>query len=620
MPPKGRIKNANQHDKRHDAGLAAPAKRFSKDKVTPAISTVNGHANGKSVHSPTTSQHPSATLGQQQSSGGPPRSDYSSVEQEGSEGAAGSGANSILEGKEQAVTFEDRAVAVEDDEIKEMNSRANTFPTTRDRSTSETICTTKDAHSLRAIAAQASSNLALAATILSACPLRDAIAILILLLSLPPTLIIVIHSLFASLTFVPPTAGFSWSSWTTFPSIGDWFHATPGGGPSPFTILFSDIVMTFIYLACPLHLQNIFMDLGQAVIAISLSGAAAGSGSSTRSVAFCSGLILCSHLFRFKAVHLSAMQYFITGLRNAGLEFHDGSFIPASPVPASPLIHGWPRLLLGCHVLAQGLLTLLRRWFAGANQQRQVSKLDAEQAALLDSGKLAMLNLDGDYSIAGTSSDGRPPGPSPAVRDSKEKVSNTRRKRKQANQVRSQQPLWAAIASTKVTFLKEMEHKHLSDDKKEVASGGLLENGLPLAQPTNDRIWILDIGPTRIKFRVELHATAMSGLDQGDDVVPPSPGIDKQKPFYVRLNKADWGSTRIFGAESDSNGGSEGDTDGNKVNWSGEVYGLSPLTKYACEFVRMRDQHVICSTNLITLPAPNTEQSMFHKRLSFVFY
>ncbi|KAF4556331.1 Hypothetical protein D9617_1g082070 [Elsinoe fawcettii] len=585
MPPKGRIKHANQHEKRNDTGLAAPGKRISKDKP----SATNGHANGKPPQSPP--PLPSSGLNQGIVY---PRPDYCQATD--SDGSA-SGDKAVDQAKEQGV----ETSGTPSDDAEDMNHKLAAV----DRAGSETICT-KDASSLRALASQASSSMAFAATILAACPMRDAIAILILLLSLPPTLLIVIHSLFISLTLVPPAAGVSWASIFTIPTLSPstWFHGTAGGGPSPFTMMCTDVVMIAIYLLCTLRLRNILMDLAQAVIAISLSGAAAGTGSSTRSIAVCSAIIVTSHIYRYETFHVTSLQYFGSFVRSLGIDFTADTFWSEQGPVANPINHGWSRLILGCHILAQGLLTLIRRWFAASNAKRHANRVDAEQVALQTSGKLAMLELDPTDVSASASTDGRSPGPSPAVRETKEKVSNSRRKRKQANQVRSQQPLWAAIASTKVTFMKEIEHKALLSDAIETTEGTPLVEGLPASQPNSDRVWVLDISPTQVAFKVELFATAAEHAQaQSDDIVPPSPGIDKQKPFFVRLNGADWGSTRIRGEAGDSPGGAV------DIAWSGEIYGLSPLTKYSCEFVRMYDQHVICRTNLITLPAPNMEQA-----------
>ncbi|KAG8630562.1 hypothetical protein KVT40_002181 [Elsinoe batatas] len=585
MPPKGRIKHANQHEKRNDTGLAAPGKRISKDKPT----TTNGHTNGRPAQSPP----PLPSTGLNQGIVYPRPEYYQATDSDGS----GSGDKVTEQAKEPGAD----TAGTPSDDADDMNHKLAVV----DRSGSETICS-KEASTLKALASQATSSMALAATILAACPMRDAIAILILLLSLPPTLLIVIHSLFISLTLVPPAAGISWASIFTIPTLSPstWFQGTAGGGPSPFTMVCTDVVMIAIYLLCTLRLRNILMDLAQAVIAISLSGAAAGTGSSTRSIAVCSAIIVTSHIYRYETFHITSLQYFGTFVRSLGINFSADTFWSEQGQVATPINHGWSRLILGCHILAQGLLTLIRRWFAASNAKRQANRLDAEQAALQSSGKLAMLNLDSADVSVSASTDGRSPGPSPAVRDSKEKVSISRKKRKQANQVRSQQPLWAAIASTKVTFMKEMEHKALLNDAIETTEATPLVDGLPAPQPTNDRVWILDISPTRIDFKVELFATAAEHAQPSpDDIVPPSPGIDKQKPFFVRLNGADWGSTRIRGAVGDNT------EDAEKIAWSGEIYGLSPLTKYSCEFVRMHDQHVICRTYFVTLPAPNMEQA-----------
>ena len=51
------------------------------------------------------------------------------------------------------------------------------------------------------------SSLSILITVLRSCPLYDTIAILIVLLQIPPTFLTIIHLLFATLTFVPPSNG-----------------------------------------------------------------------------------------------------------------------------------------------------------------------------------------------------------------------------------------------------------------------------------------------------------------------------------------------------------------------------------------------------------------------------
>lgn len=580
MPPKARL---NKNDKRHEAGLAAPGKRITKDKNS---QSTNGLAHGRSASNSTP---PPVSAALVEPSAIPTRPDTNDLDRH-DQAANGP---TVKEQAESVFRVDDQPGSV-------MMHRKLSVG----RPGHELAYSSKDGLSLKALASQASSSIALVATILSACPLRDAIAILILFLALPPVLITTIHALFMSLTFVSPATLLSWNTWTSFRSFGDWFAATPGGGPSPFTIVTADIMMFILYTLCPQSLQGICMGLGQAVIAISLSGAAAGSESSTRSVLICSLMVVVTHLFKSKFFHNIAGHYLVPALRNFGFDITESALWSISNHSSPQITYSWPRALLGCHILAQGILTLVRRWIANSNQKHHGANVDAEQATLQSSGKLAMLNLDsGDAGVV-TSSEGRPSTVSTAVRDGKEKISGSKKKRKQANHVRSQQPLWAAIASTKITFMKELEHKQFSNDASEVLGGGNGEDDLMHVVPMIDRVWILDIDSTKLKFVAELFASTWQS-SAAEDSTPPSPGIDKQKPFFVRLNGADWGSTKIFGAGEDSD---MNQTDA--VSWPGEVFGLSPLTKYTCEFVRMSDQHVIYSSTFITTPASNTEQGM----------
>ena len=92
-------------------------------------------------------------------------------------------------------------------------------------------------------------------------------------------------------------------------------------------------------------------------------------------------------------------------------------------------------------------------------------------------------------------------------------------------------------------------------------------------------------------------------------------GIDKSKPFYLRVNGADWSSTRIRETTTHSYLGDEG-TD----MWEGEIFGLTALTNYHCEFVRTADDGIFCSTSLITSAAPSAEQGKPQKAILLLNY
>jgi len=107
-------------------------------------------------------------------------------------------------------------------------------------------------------------------TVLSSLPLQDTIAILIVLLQIPPTFLSIVHLLFATLTFVPPSS--TALSALSFPDI---LNGTLGT-PSVATIFFVDAVVLLVWLFLWSPLQDIALDLAQTVIALTLGGGTNG--------------------------------------------------------------------------------------------------------------------------------------------------------------------------------------------------------------------------------------------------------------------------------------------------------------------------------------------------------
>lgn len=460
---------------------------------------------------------------------------------------------------------------------------------------------------MTASAYKGSNMLTLTTTILSSCPLRDVLAILIILLQLPPTVLTIVHFLFATLTFVPPQTGTSLSAISALPSLTDIFQGS-GGTPSLFTIVFADVFILILWLLLWVPVQNFFLDLAQAVIAISLGGAAAGRGGTTNSIFLCIVIIFCSHLFRFRPLRHHIVHFIWTGLSRGGLDFLTSP--PTTPTYQESFFipHGWPRSLLGIHILTQGVVRIIRRSLSRRESSQSMptgKKTDPEAAVPLQTPRSNSTSIDSSTDMASNSStDGRPPGPSPAARDYKEKTANGKKKKKQATHVRSQQPFWAALASTKVTVLKEMEQSQAANDAGEANAKDANHIGNAVFGAEGDRVWISEIGPTDISFKVSLYRGgdlgAMISEERGTNL---RAGIDKSKPFYLRVNGADWSSTRIRETTTHSYLGDEG-TD----MWEGEIFGLTALTNYYCEFVRTADDGILCSTSLITSAAPSAEQ------------
>lgn len=444
-----------------------------------------------------------------------------------------------------------------------------------------------------------------AMTIISSCPVWDVVAILIILLQLPSTVLTVIHLLFATLTFVPPSSTASLSS---LPSFSEVFKGSQGM-PSLGTIVLCDLFALIIWGFLPMFAQGVAFDLAQAVIAISLGGAAAGKGGVSQSVLVCGGIIFFSHAYRHRSIRHYVLRYLHFVLSRGGFDI----FTPPpsdSIYPESPHVsHGWPRSVLGLHILSQGILRLGRRWFIA--KQDRLPTATSSRRTDVDTPAAPQLPRSipdsGIDSSTGAAADGRHPGPSPAGVDGRERSfsSVSKKKKRQATQVRSQQPFWAAIASTKVTFWKEVQQSSESADSHEANSTDVNHIGNVHFKAGEDRVWVLDVGATEITFGasvVEKSTVKESGGEEQESSL--GAGIDKSKPFYVRLNGTNWASTYITSACQDQKSG-----DGATSKWSGKIFGLTSQQNYKCEFVRTDDRITIHSTSLITQAAPSAEQA-----------
>jgi hypothetical protein len=572
-----------KHDRTHERGDIQPGRRIAKQK---SATHLNGHATA--AGKPAT---PSPPLASQSPSHVDDPSTQPAAAHDYSAQSSGAHANTMA-----AAAFGapgERARAASDVSLDNGDCRLYDGPF-------DHVQSAPRANGSKSASVSMASLLAVPATILTSCPLRDVLAILIILLQLPPAVLTVVEFLFATLTFVPPQAGTPFSALSAFPSFTDIFQGS-GGTPSLFTTVFADAFILIIWLILWLPVQNFFLDLAQAVIAIALGGAAAGKSGTTNSIFICFVIILSNHLFRFRPLRQHIVHFLWTGLARGGLEFLTSP--PSTPTSmesfSSP--HGWTHTLLGIHILAQGVVRIIRRSLSRRDVAPSLptgKKTDPEAGVLQRANSTS---LDPNADVPNTSStDGRPPGPPPAAHPKTDKASGARRKRKQATHVRSQQPFWAALASTKVTVLKEMESSRAANDADEANAKDANHIGNAVWRSEDDRVWISEVGFSDISFRVSLFTGADFQEQEEED--SGGSGIDKSKPFYIRVNGADWGSTRIRQGTPLGYQGQEG-----TGFWVGEIFGLTALSNYYCEFVRTIDNEVFYSASLITSASPVAE-------------
>ncbi|KXT03085.1 hypothetical protein AC578_7737 [Pseudocercospora eumusae] len=598
MPTKKPKNESRQHDNTNSKGLAPPGKRVVRQRSNGQL---NGQPNGKSTTAVTPPALPSTGLNQGLKF---PRSADTTAPGTAAATATVKNHAAASEGAERERTASD-ASAEEVGPHGEMADSAHELNvgTPSLEVPSSAACKTST---------HAPGSLFSVSTILAYYPLRDAISILILLLSLPPTLVLFIQTLFASLTFVPPTAGLSLS---TLPNVKEMFNSSNFGYPALATILFVDCFFGLVWLPLWKPAQAIFLDLSQAVIAVSLSGAAASTGGPTHSIATCTILVCIVHVLRYRAIHLTALDYLRSVLHklDIGIALDAPVFAQSSysfQNTERGMFFNAARVLLGIHIVSQGVTTCIRRTLANAKASEKdpnvpaITKTDTEAIAGAEpptrNGSGIVEGSQPSHTYAST--DGRPPGQPPSHRESKQRESSSKKKRKQANQVRSQQPLWAAVASTKVTFVKEMEQRDAADDARDAAiMNNTTSNTFVSATNTTNRIWICEVRDTEILFTIELCPEAAAELADDKDESPSlTTAIDRSKPFYIRVNGAAWSSTRILEADDEEKGG---------LRYDGEIFGLAPLSSYHCEVVSMASHRIICSVSLITQPAPSAEQA-----------
>ena len=440
-----------------------------------------------------------------------------------------------------------------------------------------------------------------ATTILTSCPQRDVIAMLILLLQLSPPVLFAVDFLFAIMTSYVPRPS---SSALIVPTLQGLFEGA-GGAPSMATVVLIDAIFFVLWVFLPLQVKNIGLDLAQAVIALSFSGATANKGGPPASIGIC---LITIVLFRTLG-HRPTRHTLLTATSNLLWMMLNKSSSPVrqSPDPGgtdmlfardSPSV---PRTLVGVHILAQGVLRFIRRQLWASRESAPafppVKKIDPEAALSNQIPRSNSLTSEKNLDVpSGSPTDGRPPGPSPAVADAKEAYIG-KKKRKQATYVRSQQPFWAALAHTKVTVSNQMEQTHLSLDQSEAHAKDIHHIGNANFQAETDRVWIMNLGSTDIRFGIALLEREESSNETSDRK------DDTQPPFYVRVNGARWSSMRVSEAPSSV------PEDGEQVRvWQGQIFGLTPRSNYHCQFVRSSDEFEIYTASLITQPAPFAEQ------------
>ena len=405
------------------------------------------------------------------------------------------------------------------------------------------------------------SHLQIITSILRTSPICDTVAILVFLLGLPPIFLTIVQALFASLTLMPPS-GVSAGSLL---SLLDVFQGS-AGPPSLATMVVMDAICLGLWLCLWNWARSFALDFAQMHIALTL-----GSGNSMKDGqvgTICFAIILSLHTLRSKGVRRFAYGRLIPGkLLSYGAFAQLAPLLPEERDMGHPdELVNWVTSLFAIHIISQALMAFVRRRVSSTSSESSTTtkssrRVDPEAATTSLHQELNTAN----HTVVSTGVDGVS-ATSSNLKDNKDKIPSAKRKRRQANQVRSRQPFWAAVASTKVHVLREYEQKvNLSK------TAGTLEGTLDVTD-SDELVWVTHVDSASICF--EAANISLPVHDQESSLPKHS------RPFFIRINGARWQAVYLDPV-------TPLDSDERMTHWSGEISGLAPNCTYTCTFVRV---------------------------------
>ena len=531
----------NQHNGRHENGLVNPSKRVTKQKSNGHINgSARGSASEEPVPSPSAANAPGngqaaieTTATEQTEPLLDPRSNLKHQDSETSNDGQENNANGTMQ---------------HNGSIDGKHRRSDAVPP-KSKSTF-------DINPVR-----------LASTILRSCPGTDTVALLIFLLALPSMMLTIIQAFFASLTFMPPSGFTPGTLW----SFLDFFQS-PAGAPSFLTMGSVDLIFLGLWFCLWTWARKFALDLAQVQIAITLGGGSSGKAGSVNGT--CMAIVLLVHLVRSRGVR----EFFFNNVLYAKLSAYPGAanvlrYLPSQADFGDSLeTPSTVRSLIAVHIIAQALMAYIRRSVVntpGTATVKPSKRTDPEAFAGVQHSQEPQ-NIDSIGSgVSASGVDFQPP-PTPGLKDGKDRGISAKRRRRQANQIRSRQPFWAALASTKVHVMREYEHTRGS-----YKAANSQDTALHDAASGDEIVWITGVDSSTIQFEATNIAIGFQDYDAPD-------AASRGQPITVRINGAQW---QVCLQEMQAN------DDGSEpaARWTGEITGLAPNCTYECSFSRASD-------------------------------
>lgn len=454
-----------------------------------------------------------------------------------------------------------------------------------------------------------SGPLDLATTVVRSMPVQDTLAILIILMHLPYLSLTFVYACFASLTFVPPVA--SRAGWNV--NFGDILDGN-SHTPSLATVMCMDFFFFLIWVFLWPPIQDSVLEFAKPVIAVTLGGGTSIRHGTSRGVTACFTWVLLHKLIRAsKSYWPQLSRHLPSAWRVHVLLSSSHSTATAATTAAPPAVmpassdkrdmHGWIHSILAIHILTQGIVRYIREWYLRRERfHAAAGSGDAEAAKVSALASLGGPNLPNAYPVGDSAHDTNSHAPDPEAGPalaSSHPLTTSKKRRKQSAQVRLQQPLWAALASTNIVAMKEIELSSWGSGRSEKRDIHNFGNA-PSFDREPKQIWISYIGSDEVCFSTSHFPDPdlESHPPKAGSLVAQSAGVNISKPFYVKINNAFWQPTRIFPVDD------AGETCPRGCKWTGDIYGLRPTSKYVCEFVDSRTDQVLFTTSIRTVKEP----------------
>ncbi|KAK6611916.1 ubiquitination network signaling protein [Botrytis cinerea] len=371
----------------------------------------------------------------------------------------------------------------------------------------------------------------------------------------------------------------------------DMFEGTTGT-PSLATIMVVDVLflLTWVFLYGPL--QEFILQFAQSVIALTLGGGLSGKEAGMRNVVLCFGYIGVSHYASISNIKSVGLRTLLSSPRNFLGSFDLDDPLESIPIPIpnwKDRIPIWVRNILAVHILAQGVVRYIRDLYVRSQKRDHA-------ASTLGDPEAAKGSADG----ANDSSTTNPQTPDNEASNSlhaSHTAITTRKKRKQSAQVRIQQPLWAALASTKIVMVKEYETSHAAAESAGTNATDASNLGNAPFSTEPDRIWITNVGSDAVLFSTSYFPKFTIPDENQDDTEGSI--VNSRMPIFVRVNQAHWQPTRMEASINPSLPAAK------NTCWDGEIFGLAPSSSYEIEFFNVVNNKVIFCTSVKTLNTPS---------------